>query len=217
LSVPRDENAASVEDREERMTGREFAPFEVGDRFLVLPPGFSAADDGRIHLVMAPGAFGSGEHETTASCLELLGRLPEVSGASLLDLGSGTGILAIAAVKLGARHALCVDTDPVAVRTCQVNCELNGVSDRVKHLCGSMGDVSVGSFDLVLANIYGDILLDVSDMLVRKARPGTPLLLSGILYEGSFDVRSRYESLGCSVVRTVMMEEFVTVLLRRDG
>jgi ribosomal protein L11 methyltransferase len=197
------------------MVGREFIPFEVGERFRVAPPDLPALDDGRIHLIMAPGAFGSGEHETTASCLEMLATLPEVKGANLLDLGSGTGILAIAALKLGAQHALCVDTDPAAVRTCQTNCELNGLSDRVEHLCSSLDQVVPSSFDLILANIYGDILLAVADLLAAKAGPGAPLLLSGILYQDNFDVRSRYQSLGCVVVRNRMLEEYTTVLLRR--
>jgi len=197
------------------MAGREFTPFEVGDRFRVLPPGAYACHDGRVHLIMTPGAFGSGEHETTASCMELIEALPEVKGASLLDLGSGTGILAIAALKLGAHRALCVDTDPGAVRTCQANCELNGVSDRVEHLCGSLGDVTAESFDLVLANIYGDILLAVADVLVAKARSRAPLLLSGILYEDNFAVRSRYQALGCTVVLNRMLEEFTTLMLRK--
>lgn len=197
------------------MLGRKFTPFQIGERFRVLPPESTACDDGRIQLVMAPGAFGSGEHQTTASCLELLARLPEIKGASLLDLGSGTGILAIAALKLGARHALCVDIDPAAVSTCQTNCELNGVSDRVEHLCGSLDQVAASSFDLILANIYGDILLAVADLLVTKARPGTPLLLSGILYEDNFDVCSRYQALGCALVSKSMLEEFTTVLLRK--
>jgi len=197
------------------MAGREFTPFEVGERFRVVPPGAPILDDERVPLVMAPGAFGSGEHETTASCLELLATLQEVEGAHLLDLGSGTGILAIAALKLGARRALCVDTDPAAVRTCQTNCRLNGVSDRVKHLCGSLDHVAEKPFDLILANVYGDILLALADRLVARARPGAPLLLSGILYQDAFEVRHRYQALGCVVVLERMLEEFTTLLLRR--
>ena len=197
--------------------GREFAPFEVGERFRVHPPDAPVLDDGRIPLVMAPGAFGSGEHETTASCLEMLAALQEVEGAHLLDLGSGTGILAIAALKLGARRALCVDIDPAAVLTCQLNCRLNGVNDRVEHLCGSLDRVSARPFDLILANIYGDILLALADRLVARARPGAPLLLSGVLYQDDFEVCRRYQALGCVVVRKRTLEEFTTVLLRRTG
>lgn len=164
---------------------------------------------------MARGAFGSGEHETTASCLELLTRMPELREGRVLDLGSGTGILAIAALKLGARFALCVDNDPAAVRTGELNCELNGVSGQVEHLCGTIDQVVADSFNLILANLYGDILLAVAELLVSKAGPGAALLLSGILQEDGFDVRRRYQQLGCSVVSNRMLEEFTTLLLRK--
>jgi ribosomal protein L11 methyltransferase len=193
---------------------REFAPFEIGERFRISPPEAPAVGDARIDLVMAAGAFGSGEHETTASCLELLEKLPDLEGARVLDLGSGTGILAIAALKLGARSAVCVDVDPVAVRTCQVNCELNGVNARVAHACSTLDQVAADRFELILANIYGDILLAVAETLVAKAGPGGALLLSGILYKDNFDVRRRYQELGCTVRANRMLEEFTTVLLR---
>jgi ribosomal protein L11 methyltransferase len=194
---------------------REFTPFEIGERFRISPPGSPASRDGRIDLLMAPGAFGSGEHETTASCLEILETLPICEGCRVLDLGSGTGILAIAALGLGARSALCVDVDPAAVSTGRLNCGLNGVSDRVEHLSGSIEQVAEAGFALVLANIYGDILLRVAATLVSKTTPGGALLLSGILHEDDFPVRRRYEALGCSVLRNRALEEFTTVLLRR--
>jgi ribosomal protein L11 methyltransferase len=194
---------------------RKFAPFDVGERFRIVPPGAPALGDARMELVMAAGAFGSGEHETTASCLELLETLPEVSGARTLDLGSGTGILALAALKMGARSALCVDTDPAAVHTARLNCRLNGVEAQVEHFCGTIDQLTADSFDLILANLWGDVLRAVADRLVPKARRGAPLLLSGIVHEDNFDVRRRYETLGCTVVRNRMLDDFTTLLLRR--
>jgi ribosomal protein L11 methyltransferase len=193
---------------------RKFTPFEIGERFRISPPGAPASDDGRIDLVMAAGAFGSGEHETTASCLELLPTLPDLAGARVLDLGSGTGILAIAALKLGARSALCLDIDPVAVRTCELNCQLNGVLAQVEHVCGTLDQVPEDPFELILANIYGDILVAVAEALVARVGPGGALLLSGILHQDNFDVRRRYQELGCSVLSNRMLEEFTTLLLR---
>ena len=197
------------------MMSREMTPFEVGERFRVSSPGTPVPRDARIDLVMAPGAFGSGEHETTASCLELLSTLPGLTGARVLDLGSGTGILAIAALKLGAGSALCVDIDPAAVRTCRLNCELNGVSGQVEHVRCTIDQVAEDGFELILANLYGDILLGMAEVLVAKAGPGSALLLSGILHEDNFEVRRRYQGLGCAVSRNRMLEEFTTVLLRR--
>lgn len=195
--------------------GREFTPFDIGQRFRILPVNAPASQDGRIDLVMAAGAFGSGEHETTASCLEAIENLPQLEGARVLDLGSGTGILAIAALKLGAKSALCLDIDPGAIETCRINAEINDVADHVEHFCGTLDKCPETDFDLILANIYGDILLLVAEDLVAKAAPGAPLLLSGILWEYNYEVRTRYEQLGCTVSKNRMLEEFSTVLLEK--
>lgn len=196
--------------------GRIFSPFTIGHSFRILPQGHPAIEDNRINLWMAPGAFGSGEHETTESCLEILEKLDGVQGARVLDLGSGTGILAIAALKLGAKNACCIDIDPAAVATCRLNAELNGVSDKIDHLCGTLENLECGSYDLILANIYGDILLMVAEDLAKLALPGAPLLLSGILYEYNFDVRNRYQKHACRVTKNLMLNEFSTVLLHKQ-
>jgi ribosomal protein L11 methyltransferase len=197
--------------------GREFTPFNIGKQFCILPENYTKDKDNRINIIMAAGAFGSGEHETTACCLEILENLAEVRGARILDLGSGTGILSIAALKLGAHSALCVDNDPAAVATCKHNCELNQVETQVEHICNTLDAVQEDNFDLILANIYGDILLDVAQDLISKAAPNAPLLLSGILYEYNFDIRQSYQRLGCKVISNTMLEEFSTVLLRKEG
>ncbi|MCD6527534.1 MAG: 50S ribosomal protein L11 methyltransferase [Desulfuromonas sp.] len=196
--------------------GRVFSSFTIGQRFRISPEGEQSHQDDRINLIMCPGAFGSGEHETTASCLEILEEMPNINGARVLDLGSGTGILAIAALKLGAHSALCVDTDPAAVATCRSNCDLNQVSSQVEHLCDTLDGVKEDNFDLVLANIYGDILLAIAPQLVEKAASKAPLLLSGMLFEYNFDVRQAYQKLGCKVEKNMMLDEFSTVLLRKD-
>ncbi|WP_298037100.1 50S ribosomal protein L11 methyltransferase [uncultured Desulfuromonas sp.] len=195
--------------------GRTFQPFTVGHRFRITPPEGGPSRDSRLDLVMAAGAFGSGEHETTASCLEILETMPEVQGARVLDLGSGTGILTIAALKLGAKSALCIDIEASAVEACRENCKINGVEERVEHMCGTLDDVGEGSFDLILANIYGDILLQVAENLVAFARPAAPLLLSGMLWEYNFPVRQKYERLGCRISQNRMLEEFSTLLLHK--
>lgn len=192
-----------------------YAPFEIGTRFRIVPPGAPPSTDGRIDLIMARGAFGSGEHETTASCLAALEKLPQVAGARLLDLGSGTGILAIAALKLGAKHALCVDISPEAVAAARHNCALNGITEGIDHFTGVLDDAPVGVYDLVLANIYGDLLLDLAAGLVARPRPGGLLLLSGMLWEYNFEVRQTYQRLGCTLLENRMLEEFSTVLLSK--
>lgn len=100
--------------------------------------------------------------------------------------------------------------------TCRHNAELNHLSARIDHTCGTLDQVAEQDFDLILANIYGDILLAVADELTAKAAPGTPLLLSGILYEYNFDIRQRYRNLGCSIINNCMLGEFSTVLLQKN-
>ena len=193
----------------------QYSPFLIGSAFRICPPETADKTDDRINLIMDRGAFGSGEHETTISCLELLESFDFSGNEKILDLGSGTGILSIAALLLGAGTTWCLDIETDAVNSCRRNCENNGLT-AVNHLCGTLNDLAEEGFDLVLANIYGDILLDVAVPLVAKARPGARLLLSGILWEYNFDIRKKYQELGCRVISNRMLEEFSTVLLQKN-
>ena len=193
-----------------------YKPFNIGDSFRLIDPDTPRGTTDRSDIIMARGAFGSGEHETTASCIELLESLPDLAGQKVLDLGSGTAILSIAAIKLGAARALCVDIAEAAVASAQHNCQLNDIGTAIEHRCGTLEVVSETGYDLILANIYGDILLMVSKPLAARLKPGGTLLLSGILWEYNFDVRQAYERQGCEVVKNLMLEEFSTVLMKKE-
>jgi ribosomal protein L11 methyltransferase len=195
------------------VTAKDAFPY-CGGRLCVVAPGQLPPTD-RVPVVVAAGAFGSGEHETTASCLQVLEGLEDLGDAHVLDLGSGTGILAIAAVKLGAASATCVDTDPAAVTVARYNADLNGVASRVAHVEGELGSLDRGGFDLAVANLYADVLLAVAADLVARVRPGGTLVLSGIAWEHDWDVRQRYLQLGCGLLRHRMLAEYSTVVLRR--
>lgn len=190
-----------------------YQPFHIGERFRIVPP-CTAPEADRTDIVMARGAFGSGEHETTADCIERMEAL-DWTGKRFLDLGSGTGILAIAAIRLGAASGLCVDVHADAVQSARHNSRLNGMDEELEHLCGTLDDVVETQFDIILANIYGDILLDICDDLVARAKPGADLLLSGILWEYNFDIRNRYKKAGCNVIGNRLLEEFSSVLLKK--
>ncbi len=194
-----------------------YQAFTVGGQFIIAPPEQPAAPGNRRMLIMERGAFGSGEHETTRSCIELLESLPAGDNQQVLDLGSGTGILSIAALLLDStRSAYCLDIDQRAVDSCRRNCLLNGVNSRVKHICGTLDQLEKGNFDLILANIYGDILLDIATELTARAKPGAFLLLSGILWEYNFDVKKKYRQLGCRLIETRLLDEFSTLLLCKE-
>lgn len=195
--------------------GRIFRPFSVGG-FTIVPEGEDFPDVSGIPLVMGKkGAFGSGEHETTASCLTFLERLP-LAGVTGIDLGSGTGILAIAAVKLGSGPMTAVDIDPAAALSCTSNAALNGVEEKVESICGELSSIPNGSYGLFIANIYADLHLALADEMVARTAPGGTLLLSGIPLQDKFDIQRRFGNLGCTLTDMEIMEEFVTLLLRKD-
>jgi len=191
-----------------------YEPFTLGGRFRVAPRGALGASDGRLDLVVARGAFGSGEHETTASCVEVLEGLADVRGARVLDLGAGTGILGIAALALGAAHAVLVDNDPQAVLVARRHVALNGMSDRATVVLGEIGDAPGPPFDIVLANLHGDVLVALGPALVARVRPGGVLVLSGILWEHNWDVRDAYGRLGCTLGENRFLSEYSSLLMR---
>lgn len=197
------------------MHGRIFTPFRVGG-FIIVPEDHPVPAEAGLPLVMGKkGAFGSGEHETTASCLEKLEELPGLSGARVLDLGSGTGILAVAAVRLGAASVVAVDIEPAAALSCAANVRLNGMEGRIHTVCGELAAVGRVKFDLLLANIYADIHLALADEMVRLVRPGGTLILSGIPLQDKFDVQRRFERLGCTLADLQILEDYTTFVMRK--
>ncbi len=183
--------------------------------FRILLPGDAAGPSGPMDLVLERAAFGGGTHPTTASCLAVLARLAPLAGARLLDLGAGTGILAIAALRLGAARAVCVDVNPECVESARRNGERNGVADRLAHRAGTAEDLAGERFDLVVANIGGELLLDQAARIAPLARPGGRLVLSGLLRGWADALESAYAPHGCRVLDRRFPGEFCTLLLQR--
>ncbi len=184
----------------------------VGEKLAIL----SAEDTppvGRIPLTIHRGAFGSGEHETTLSCLEELEHLTPLKGTRVLDLGCGTGILAIAAARMGAAMVVAVDIDPRAVEVTRRNAQTNTVEIDVR--LGSI-DAVPGSFHLIMANIHGDILMTLAIQMVEKLLPGGILLLSGIAFHENYQVLLTFQSLGCRFLKNRFMEEYTTLVMEKN-
>jgi ribosomal protein L11 methyltransferase len=173
-----------------------FRALEVGNRFQVRPPWEAAPlPEGRLPLVIEPrNAFGSGYHETTQLMLEAIEGL-DWRGRSYLDAGCGSGILGIAAARLGAARVLAFDRDPEALENTAANVELNGVGGQVEGFTGEIGAVG-GVFDVVGANIIATALKEMRDHLVRCTRPGGVLLLSGLLEGDQDGVQAHFEAAG---------------------
>ena len=175
-----------------------FQPIDVGERFTILPP-WEEKRDGRINLVIDPAmAFGTGHHETTRSCLVLLEKHAGRRRESCLDVGTGTGILAIAAAKLGCRRVVGVDTDPLAVDAAAANIALNNEPD-IEIRAGSIADVP-GLFDLIAANIISGVLIELAPSIASHLKPGGIAVLSGILSEQAIEVNAAMNKSGLKTV-----------------
>lgn len=159
-----------------------FHPIPVGERLLIRPTWRAEFDPGeRVVLNLDPGlAFGTGTHETTRLCLMALERYIK-EGATVLDVGCGSGILAVAALLLGAKSATGVDIDELAVKTARENAELNGVSSRFEALCGNLTDRVSGTYDIVFANIVADAILLLSEDISSFMKKDSVYIMSGII------------------------------------
>lgn len=174
----------------EREWLKDFAPMRFGRRLWVCPGDMPAATPDAVIVRLDPGlAFGTGTHATTALCLEWLDSL-DLAGSSLLDYGCGSGILAIAALRLGGRKATAMDIDPQAVTATRSNAERNAVAERLTVATGA-AEVS-GTFDVVVANILAGPLIELAEPIAGHVKPGRWLAISGILFEQVSDVRAAY-------------------------
>ena len=181
----------TLEDRAwEREWLRDFGPMRFGRRLWICPTGGEVTDSNAVVVRLDPGlAFGTGTHPTTALCLEWLDGIG-VAGKTVLDYGCGSGILAIAALKLGAISATGMDIDPQAVTASLQNAAENRVADRLT-LVGSDADLA-GRFDIVVANILAGPLVQFADSITARLARGGMLALSGVLCEQADEVMAAY-------------------------
>lgn len=186
-------DVALLPDREwEREWLRDYRPMRFADSLVVAPHGADIDARGATVVRLDPGlAFGTGTHATTALCLAALASRPPV-GARVLDFGCGSGILAIAALRLGAATALATDIDPQALAATRDNALANDVADRLETTPAPMTPATE-TFDLVLANILAQPLVALAPALSAALVPGGRLLLSGILADQGEAVAKAYD------------------------
>lgn len=173
-----------------------FQPMDFGHGLWIVPGGQARPEAAEHVIELDPGlAFGTGTHPTTALCLRwLAARHSSVQGARVLDYGCGSGILGIAAARLGAEHVVAVDHDPQALVATLANARVNRLQHGIRTLSAddySEDDLS-GGFDLVLANILAEPLVALAPRLLSALRPGGELVLSGILVAQADTVRAAY-------------------------
>lgn len=181
-----------VEDQDwVRVWLKDCPPLKFGERLWVCPHEKRVDEPGSVTLLLDPGlAFGTGTHPSTALCLEWLAT-HDVSDQHVLDFGCGSGILAIAALLLGARHAVAYDIDPQAIQATRDNAVVNGVSDRLTTVDPERR-VEPFPADLVLANILARPLIELAPQLSATIRSGGALVLAGLLDRQADEVRAAY-------------------------
>ena len=191
-----------------------YHPMEIGRRLAVVPS-WQEYDTDRVKLVLDPGlAFGTGGHETTSLCLEALDEHVQ-GGERVLDIGTGSGILAIAALKLGAAVAEGVDIDPVAVRTAGENAALNGVADRLTVLVGDLSDQAGGTYQIITANIVANAIKSLAPAVPGLLAEDGLFIASGIIDSRKDEVIAALQAAGLRVAEVKEKRGWECILCRK--
>lgn len=200
---------------------KHYHPLKVGNKLAILPSWAENNYPARIPIRIMPGmAFGTGTHPTTKLCLELIENC-EIKDQPIFDIGCGSGILSIAAAKLGASHVYGVDISPSAVSSSKENAKLNQVSEYVEFHQGSVTEIISGCFGvfqapLVIANILASVILRLfDDGLASLVEPGGTLILSGILNSQIAEVQNKASNFGFHLSKTLEINDWVAVSLQK--
>ncbi len=192
---------------------------QIGQRLWIKAPWHEVEDPGQREIVeINPAmAFGTGTHPTTRACLLLLEELlpaDMAASVSVLDVGCGSGILSIAAIKLGAAEAVAVDHAPEALSAARANAEVNGVAHRIRFTTTPPRNAR---YDIVVGNIEIGALIELRPLLARALRPGGKLILSGLLGDQADEALAQYRTDGLTLVTQRVDHDWATLLLVLDG
>lgn len=194
-----------------------FKPLEVGEKFVIVPSWEEyKADKDKIILEIDPGmAFGTGSHETTAICLKLLEEI-DIKDKIVADVGTGSGILAIACSKIGAKHVLALDIDPLSIKTAKENVVVNDCVDKIEVIESDLLSTSKDSFDLIIANILPDVIINLIPDAYEKLNEKGLILVSGIILEKKDLIIKELKQHGFSIVKDLDMGEWTGIIGRKD-
>ncbi len=195
-----------------------YKPFRAGERLVVKPTWETyEAQPGDLVIEMDPGmAFGSGTHETTGLCLGLLEEAVH-PGDRVIDVGTGSGILAIGAALLGAGQVLAIDIDPDAVRVAKENIAANGLTGRIEAVQGDLLEKRDACCEVCVANIIADVICMFAQPLTRHIVPGGLFICSGIIREREQDVRDALLAAGYEIRKVLRKGEWVAMLSGRPA
>lgn len=194
---------------------KHYRPIELGG--VVVCPAWIEHDvkEGQVEVLIDSNmAFGTGEHETTSMVIEIMQDYIRHAN-TVIDVGTGSGILGITAAKLGAERVVMTDIDYVAVKSAKHNCELNQVADRCEVALNNLLDDKSVVGELVLANITADVLLILSNTITDNVAPNGVMVMSGIIKSRENEVIARYSSLGFELEKRVNKGEWVAIAMRK--
>lgn len=197
---------------------KHYRPIELGN-VLICPAWIERKPkEGQVEIIIDSNmAFGTGEHETTSMVISLMQNYVK-NAETVIDVGTGSGILGIAAAKLGAKKVVMTDIDYVAVKSAKHNCEINGVADKCEVDLNNLLDDKNITGDLVLANITADVLLILSDSIPSHVKNGGVLIMSGIIKSRVNEVIDRYSAIDFDLVQRKDEGEWIALVMKKkDG
>ncbi|KGA81221.1 ribosomal protein L11 methyltransferase [Lysinibacillus fusiformis] len=194
-----------------------YHPVKISERFTIVPTWeqYTPVSTDELIIELDPGmAFGTGTHPTTVMCLQGLEKVIK-EGDTVVDIGTGSGVLSIGAALLGANNVHALDLDEVAVRSAQENVALNKVEDKVAVFHGNLLDTVKEPADVVVANILAEIIMSFTDDAFTIVKPGGLYVTSGIIGAKRDDVKVALEASGFIIEEVLLMEDWVAIIARR--
>lgn len=189
-----------------------FKPFRLGSKIIIQPDWekYQARKDEKVITIAPKMAFGTGHHETTKLILKQM-EAEIITAATVLDAGTGSGILAIYAALCGAKKVVAFDFDPEAIANAVENCDLNNVSDKIDLLCTDINGIRPEPYNFIIANINKNVLLDSAESFRKYATESTTLILSGLLHSDKEEIKTNYESNGWIFKKSDQLGEWISL------
>ena len=195
-----------------------YNPVKISERFTIVPTweDYTPVSSDELIIELDPGmAFGTGTHPTTVMCVQALERTVK-AGDNCIDVGTGTGVLSIAAAMLGAKKVTALDLDEVAVHSAILNIKLNKVHENVTVAQNNLLDGIEGPADIVVANILAEVILRFTDDVAKVVKPDGYFIASGIIGQKKQQVREAIESVGFTIQETLVMEDWVAFIAKKN-
>ncbi|MED4689204.1 50S ribosomal protein L11 methyltransferase [Peribacillus frigoritolerans] len=196
-----------------------YNPVKISERFTIVPTweDYTPVSSDELIIELDPGmAFGTGTHPTTVMCIQALERTV-TPGDLVVDVGTGSGVLSIAAALLDAKRIQSLDLDEVAVQSAKQNVEINNVQDKVSVSQGNLLDGVNEQADIVVANILAEVIMRFTDDVAKVVKPGGYFIASGIIQTKKQDVKEAIIASGFTVEETILMEDWVAIIAKSNA